>query len=72
MASQQRSQHQDRSVASNGNAKYFDNGRQLSAWLSLELKHYSTGGKCNLLSSFTQTEWASLRSLMSPTIPGSS
>jgi len=37
-------------IASIGNAKYFDNGRQLSAWLGLVPKQYSSGGKERLLS----------------------
>jgi len=37
-------------VASIGDAKNFDNGRQLAAWLGLVPKQHSTGGKSNLLS----------------------
>lgn len=37
-------------IASIGNAKYFNNGRQLSAWLGLVPKQYSSGGKERLLS----------------------
>lgn len=37
-------------VASIGDAKNFDNGRQLAAWLELVPKQHSTGGKSNLLS----------------------
>ena len=36
-------------VASIGNAKNFDNGRQVAAWLSLVPKQHSSGGKQNLL-----------------------
>lgn len=37
-------------VAAIGDAKNFDNGRQLAAWLGLVPKQHSTGGKSNLLS----------------------
>lgn len=37
-------------IASIGDAKNFDNGRQLAAWLGLVPKQHSTGGKSNLLS----------------------
>lgn len=37
-------------VASIGDAKNFDGGRQLAAWLGLVPKQHSTGGKSNLLS----------------------
>ncbi|MDT4878395.1 IS110 family transposase ISBcen3 [compost metagenome] len=37
-------------VASIGDAKNFDSGRQLAAWLGLVPKQHSTGGKSNLLS----------------------
>ena len=37
-------------VASIGDAKNFDNGRQLAAWLGLVPKQHSTGGKFNFLS----------------------
>ncbi len=37
-------------IASIGNAKYFNNGRQLSAWLGLVPKQHSSGGKERLLS----------------------
>lgn len=37
-------------VASIGDAKNFDNGRQLAVWLGLVPKQHSTGGKSNLLS----------------------
>ena len=37
-------------IASIGNARNFDNGRQLAAWLGLVPKQHSTGGKSNLLS----------------------
>jgi len=36
-------------VASIGNAKNFDDGRQLAAWLGLVPKQHSTGGKSKLL-----------------------
>lgn len=36
-------------IAAIGNAKYFENGRQLSAWLGLVPKQYSSGGKDKLL-----------------------
>ena len=36
-------------IASIGNAANFENGRQLSAWLGLVPKQYSTGGKERLL-----------------------
>jgi len=36
-------------VASIGNAKNFDDGRQLAAWLGLVPKQHSTGGKAKLL-----------------------
>lgn len=36
-------------VASVGNAKNFDDGRQLAAWLGLVPKQHSTGGKSKLL-----------------------
>jgi len=36
-------------VASIGNAKNFDHGRQLAAWLGLVPKQHSTGGKSKLL-----------------------
>lgn len=36
-------------VAAIGDAKNFDNGRQLAAWLGLVPKQHSTGGKSNLL-----------------------
>ena len=36
-------------IASVGNASYFENGRQLSAWLGLVLKQHSSGGKDKLL-----------------------
>lgn len=36
-------------VASVGDAKNFQNGRQLAAWLGLVPKQHSTGGKTNLL-----------------------
>ena len=35
-------------VASVGDAKMFDNGRQFAAWLGLVPKQYSTGGKTRL------------------------
>lgn len=37
-------------ITSIGNAKYFNNGRQLSAWLGVVPKQYSSGGKEKLLS----------------------
>lgn len=37
-------------VAAIGDAKNFDNGRQLAAWLGLVPRQHSTGGKSNLLS----------------------
>jgi transposase len=37
-------------IASIGDARNFDNGRQLAAWLGLVPKQHSTGGKSNLLS----------------------
>ena len=37
-------------IASIGDAKNFDNGRQLAAWLGLVPKQHSTAGKSNLLS----------------------
>lgn len=37
-------------VAAIGDAKSFDNGRQLAAWLGLVPKQHSTGGRSNLLS----------------------
>lgn len=37
-------------IAAIGDAKNFDNGRQLAAWLGLVPKQHSTGGKSNLLS----------------------
>ncbi len=37
-------------IASIGNAKYFNNGRQLSVWLGLVPKQHSSGGKERLLS----------------------
>jgi transposase len=36
-------------VASIGDAKSFDNGRQVAAWLGLVPKQHSSGGKQNLL-----------------------
>lgn len=36
-------------VASIGDGKSFENGRQLSAWLGLPPRQHSTGGKANLL-----------------------
>jgi transposase len=36
-------------VASLGDAKNFDNGRQVSAWLGLVPRQHSSGGKQNLL-----------------------
>ena len=36
-------------VASVGDAKNFDNGRQLAAWLGLVPRQHSSGGKANLL-----------------------
>lgn len=36
-------------VASIGNARNFENGRQLAAWLGLVPRQHSTGGKSNLL-----------------------
>ena len=36
-------------VASVGNARSFRNGRQLAAWLGIEPKQRSTGGKATLL-----------------------
>ena len=37
-------------IASIGDARNFDNGRQLAAWLGLVPKQHSTGGKSNLMS----------------------
>jgi transposase len=37
-------------IASIGDARNFDNGRQLAAWLGLVPKQHSTGGRSNLLS----------------------
>ena len=37
-------------IAAIGDAKNFDNGRQLAAWLGLVPKQHSSGGKSNLLS----------------------
>jgi transposase len=36
-------------VATIGDAKHFDNGRQLAAWLGLVPRQHSSGGKSNLL-----------------------
>jgi transposase len=36
-------------AATVGDAKNFDNGRQLSAWLGLVPRQHSSGGKQNLL-----------------------
>jgi len=36
-------------VASIGDAKNFDNGRQVAAWLGLVPRQHSSGGKANLL-----------------------
>jgi transposase len=36
-------------IASIGDAKNFDDGRQLAAWLGLVPRQHSTGGKSNLL-----------------------
>ena len=36
-------------IAAIGNAKYFENGRQLSAWLGLVPRQHSSGGKDKLL-----------------------
>ena len=36
-------------VATIGDAKHFQNGRQLAAWLGLVPRQHSSGGKANLL-----------------------
>ena len=44
-------------VANIGDAKSFDNGRQVSAWIGLVPKQFSTGGKQLLLGISKRGDW---------------